>query len=137
VTEETQEPGGGEAEAAQVAAPPIPRDLPKDAAHRLEELEHGLFTSDLSVNEFLLVKEAGFHPLGFVMGSSIYHIGLQTRKWSTSQELDKLTSAMYAAAVRDHRYDEDASPARCSGAAPANRERYSSSVCGPAPASRG
>jgi uncharacterized protein YbjQ (UPF0145 family) len=75
----------------------LPADLPKDAAHRLEELEHGLFTSDLSVNEFLLVKDAGFHPLGFVMGSSIYHIGLQTRNWSKSQELDKLTSAMYAA----------------------------------------
>jgi uncharacterized protein YbjQ (UPF0145 family) len=75
----------------------LPADLPKDAAHRLQELEHGLFTSDLSVNEFLLVKDAGFHPLGFVMGSSIYHIGIQTRKWSTSQELDKLTSAMYAA----------------------------------------
>jgi hypothetical protein len=72
-----------------------PQDLPKDAAHRLEELEHGLFTSDLSVNEFLLVKEAGFHPLGFVMGSSIYHIGLQTRKWGESQELTKLTEAMY------------------------------------------
>jgi uncharacterized protein YbjQ (UPF0145 family) len=75
----------------------FPADLPRDAAHRLEELEHGLFTSDLSVNEFLLVKEAGFHPLGFVMGSSIYHIGLQTRRWSTSQELDKLTAAMYSA----------------------------------------
>ena len=73
------------------------QDLPKDAAHRLEELEHGLFTSDLSVNEFLLVKEAGFHPLGFVMGSSIYHIGLQTRKWGESQELTKLTEAMYTA----------------------------------------
>ena len=76
---------------------PQPQDLPKDAAHRLEELEHGLFTSDLSVNEFLLVKEAGFHPLGFVMGSSIYHIGLQTRKWGESQELTKLTEAMYTA----------------------------------------
>jgi uncharacterized protein YbjQ (UPF0145 family) len=75
----------------------LPADLPKDAAHRLAELEQGLFTSDLSVNEFLLVKDAGFHPLGFVMGSSIYHIGLQTRRWSTSQELEKLTSAMYAA----------------------------------------
>ena len=75
----------------------IPKDLPKDAAHRLEELEHGLFTSDLSVNEFLLVKEAGFHPLGFVMGSSIYHIGIQTRKWGQSQELTKLTQAMYSA----------------------------------------
>lgn len=75
----------------------LPADLPKDAAHRLQELEQGLFTSDLSVNEFLLVKDAGFHPLGFVMGSSIYHIGLQTRRWSTSQELEKLTAAMYAA----------------------------------------
>ncbi len=79
------------------AAVPEARDLPKDAAHRLEELEHGLFTSDLSVNEFLLVKEAGFHPLGFVMGSSIYHIGIQTRKWGESQELTKLTEAMYTA----------------------------------------
>ena len=79
------------------AVVPEAHDLPKDAAHRLEELEHGLFTSDLSVNEFLLVKEAGFHPLGFVMGSSIYHIGIQTRKWGESQELSKLTEAMYTA----------------------------------------
>ena len=71
-------------------------DLPKDASHRLEELKN-LFTSDLSVNEFLLIKEAGFHPLGFVMGSSIYHTGIQTRKWRRSQELDKLTEAMYNA----------------------------------------
>ncbi len=46
-----------------------------------------LFTSDLTVNEFLLIKQAGFEPLGLVMGSSIYHIGFQfaarcrTRKW--------------------------------------------------------
>jgi len=74
-----------------------PGDLPKDAGRRLAELEHGLFTSDLSVNEFLLIKEVGFHPLGFVMGSSIYHTGIQTRKWSSSQELTKLTEAMYNA----------------------------------------
>ena len=74
-----------------------PQDLPKEAGHRLEELEHGLFTSDLSVNEFLLIKEAGFHPLGFVMGSSIYHTGIQARRWSKSQELTKLTEAMYNA----------------------------------------
>jgi len=52
--------------------------LPPDAARRLAELEDrpghkGMFTSDLSVNEFLLIKEVGFHPVGFVMGSSIYH----------------------------------------------------------------
>ncbi len=75
----------------------VPADLPSDAGKRLRELEAGLFTSDLSVNEFLLVKDAGFHPLGFVMGSSIYHLGLQTRKWGQSQELTKLTSAMYEA----------------------------------------
>jgi len=72
-------------------------DLPEATGHRLEELEHGLFTSDLSVNEFLLVKEAGFHPVGFVMGSSIYHIGFQSRKWGQSQEMTKLTEAMYNA----------------------------------------
>ena len=72
-------------------------DLPQATEHRLEELEKGLFTSDLLVNEFLLIKEVGFHPLGFVMGSSIYHTGIQTRKWGQSQELTKLTEAMYNA----------------------------------------
>jgi uncharacterized protein YbjQ (UPF0145 family) len=75
----------------------LPQDLPEGASRRLKELEQGLFTSDLSVNEFLLIKEVGFHPLGFVMGSSIYHTGIQTRKWGQSQELTKLTGAMYEA----------------------------------------
>ncbi len=74
----------------------LPADLPRDAGKRLAELKN-LFTSDLSVNEFLLIKQAGFHPLGLVMGSSIYHTGIQTRKWSKSQELTKLTEAMYNA----------------------------------------
>src|ERR1019366_5314163 len=74
-----------------------PQDLPKEAGHRLEELEQGLFTSDLSVNEFLLIKEAGFYPPGFVLGSSIYHPRIQARRWSKSQELIKLTEAMYNA----------------------------------------
>src|SRR5438093_8249239 len=55
------------------------------------------FTSDLSVNEFLLVKQAGFEPLGLVIGSSIYHIGLQLRRWSRNQELEVLTQALYHA----------------------------------------
>ena len=33
--------------------------------------ERSFFTSDLSVNEFLLIKEAGLEPLGLVMGTSI------------------------------------------------------------------
>lgn len=76
--------------------------LPPDAMRRLEELEGregapGLFTSDLSVNEFLLVKEAGYDPRGLVFGSSIYHIGLQRKRWGRSQELTSLTQAMYTA----------------------------------------
>jgi uncharacterized protein YbjQ (UPF0145 family) len=77
-------------------------ELPPDARRRLEELESkggkaGLFTSDLSVNEFLLVKEAGFDPRGLVFGSSIYHIGLQRKSWTKSQELESLSQAMYTA----------------------------------------
>lgn len=75
----------------------VPQDLPKDAGHRLQELEHGLFTSDLSVNEFLLIKEVGFHPLGLVMGSSIFHIGYQTIRPGVSEELTTMTQALYHA----------------------------------------
>ena len=57
----------------------------------------GVFTSDLSVSEYVLLGEAGFEPLGFVVGSSIYHIGLQMGRWSQNAELDRLTQAMYNA----------------------------------------
>ena len=59
--------------------------------------QKGLFTSDLSVNEFLLVREAGFEALGLVVGSSIYHIGWQQPALTQSMELTTLTQAMYHA----------------------------------------
>jgi uncharacterized protein YbjQ (UPF0145 family) len=59
--------------------------------------ESGVFTSDLSVSEYVLLGEAGFEPLGFVVGSSIYHIGLQIGRWNKNQELQVLTQAMYNA----------------------------------------
>src|SRR2546423_1819203 len=75
--------------------------VPEDAMRRLAELKPSapgsIFTSDLTVNEFLLVKEAGFRPLGLVLGSSIYHVGLQVARWGKSQELDVLSQAMYHA----------------------------------------
>jgi uncharacterized protein YbjQ (UPF0145 family) len=75
--------------------------VPQDAMRRLSELQPGrpgsIFTSDLSVNEFLLVREAGFRPLGLVLGSSIYHVGLQVGRWGKNQELDVLSQAMYHA----------------------------------------
>ena len=75
--------------------------IPEDAMRRLNEMRPGqstsLFTSDLSVNEFLLVREAGFRPLGLVLGSSIYHVGIQFGRWSKNQELTTLSKAMYHA----------------------------------------
>src|SRR5258707_3709625 len=62
-----------------------------------KEVARGFFTSDLSVNEFLLVKQAGFEPLGMVLGSSIYHIGFQQANWNRNQEMGVLTQAMYHA----------------------------------------
>ncbi len=59
--------------------------------------EAGVFTSDLSVSEYVLLGEAGFEPLGFVVGSSIYHVGLQIGRWNKNQELTVLTQAMYNA----------------------------------------
>ncbi len=77
-------------------------DIPDHAKERLKEMrgtgaKRTLFTSDLSVNEFLLVKEAGFEPAGFVVGSSIYHIGFQSAKWTKNEEMQVLTQALYHA----------------------------------------
>ncbi|MFA6210615.1 MAG: heavy metal-binding domain-containing protein [Candidatus Obscuribacterales bacterium] len=77
-------------------------DLPAHAHERLAQMrgkdgKRALFTSDLSVNEFLLVKEAGFEPVGMVVGSSIYHIGFQQARWTKNEEMQVLTQAMYHA----------------------------------------
>ncbi|HEY4278562.1 MAG TPA: heavy metal-binding domain-containing protein [Conexibacter sp.] len=71
--------------------------VPEHGRARLEQNRGGLFTSDLSVNEFLLVKQSGFEPLGLVVGSSIYHIGIQTSNWKKSMEMEVLSAAMYEA----------------------------------------
>lgn len=66
-------------------------------AHTAGADQAGVFTSDLSVSEYVLLGEAGFEPLGFVVGSSIYHVGMQVGRWSQNQELQVLTQAMYNA----------------------------------------
>ncbi len=80
---------------------PAALGIPADAMRRLAAMRPGqagsMFTSDLSVNEFLLVRQAGFRPLGLVFGSSVYHVGFQMGRWSQNQELDTLTAAMYHA----------------------------------------
>jgi len=83
-------------------APGSTANLPAGAAERLRAMRGtgdrpAFFTSDLSIDEFLLVEQAGFEALGLVLGSSIYHVGFQWQKWTVSQELPVLTRAMYEA----------------------------------------
>ncbi len=80
----------------------MPADLPVHARERLSGLRRdahssGVFTSDFSVNEFLLVRKAGFEPIGLCLGTCVYHVGLQLGAWTRNQELDVLSKAMYHA----------------------------------------
>lgn len=74
-------------------------DVPVHARERLAEMKaRKLFTSDLSVNEFLLIKEAGFEPLGLVMGSSLYQVAPNIPSIPRGQpgaELTELSKALY------------------------------------------
>ena len=79
----------------------MPSDLPSHAKERLKGLRSsahptGVFTSDFSVNEFLLVRKAGFEPIGLCVGTCVYHVGVQYTIWR-STELQVLSRAMYHA----------------------------------------
>src|SRR5690348_10901378 len=93
--------GAGEAPHAAAYEAGSLAGIPESGRQRIErmkkDVERGFFTSDLSINEFLLVKESGFEPLGLVLGSSIYHIGFQQANWGRNQEMSVLTQAMYHA----------------------------------------
>jgi uncharacterized protein YbjQ (UPF0145 family) len=75
--------------------------VPLDAVSRLRRMRgeggNPLFTSDLSVSEFVLLEQMNWKPLGLVLGSSIYHVGIQYANFYQNQELDYLTAAMYEA----------------------------------------
>jgi uncharacterized protein YbjQ (UPF0145 family) len=67
------------------------------AQRRIENVrqrEDSFFTSDLSVNEFLLSRQLGIRPVSQVMGSSVYHVGYQwISSWGGSEELTVLSNA--------------------------------------------
>jgi uncharacterized protein YbjQ (UPF0145 family) len=91
-------PGGAPVNETESAYDPTTLEgVPEAGRARLQQNRAGLFTSDLSVNEFLLIKQAGFDPVGLVVGSSIYHLGIQVAGWKRSQELTVLSEAMYGA----------------------------------------
>lgn len=71
--------------------------LPEEARQRLKQNRDGLFTSDLSVNEFLLITQAGFDPVGLVVGSSIFHLGFRVTGPASNKEVTGLSQAMYQA----------------------------------------
>jgi uncharacterized protein YbjQ (UPF0145 family) len=88
------------------------QDLPLHARERIAEMrEKKLFTSDLSVNEFLLLKEAGFDPLGLVMGTSIYQVAPAQLDpgADAGHELGETTRALYhARELAMNRMEEEA-----------------------------
>ncbi len=91
----------------------LPADLPVHARARLTEMRaRRLFTSDFSVNELLLVREAGFEPLGLVMGTSIYQIAPnlpQLASGEPGRELVDMTRALYhARELAMNRMEEEA-----------------------------
>ncbi|GGR28227.1 heavy metal-binding domain-containing protein [Deinococcus ruber] len=71
--------------------------LSRETSVRLDENKQNLFSSDLSVSEFLLLEELGYEPIGLAMGTSVYHLGFQAARWRESLELTVLTQAMYNA----------------------------------------
>src|SRR5665213_1892611 len=81
--------------------------LPQHAQERLKGLRSsvhssGVFTSDFSVNEFLLVRKAGFEPIGLSVGTCVYHVahrGMMAGLGTVNRnvELENFTSAMYEA----------------------------------------
>jgi uncharacterized protein YbjQ (UPF0145 family) len=95
VTQTAQAPHAETYEPGSLAG--IPDSGRERIARMKQEVARGFFTSDLSVNEFLLVKQSGFEPIGLVLGSSIYHIGFQQAMWNQNQEMTVLTQAMYHA----------------------------------------
>ncbi|HEV7557408.1 MAG TPA: heavy metal-binding domain-containing protein [Kofleriaceae bacterium] len=76
-------------------------EIPKHAHERLADARRrDFFTSDLSVSEFLLVREAGFDPVGLVMGTSIYQVAPNIPRLGNDQpgcELVDTTKALYHA----------------------------------------
>ncbi len=83
--------------AAAVPHPRADAALQCLAGGRGERHQGRRFSSDLSVDEAILLKEVGYEPLGLVIGTGVYHIGWQTQNWGVNQEMTGLTEVMYAA----------------------------------------
>lgn len=69
-------------------------ELVPSALRRLAAIsDSSSFTSDLSINEFTLLKGAGFNPICQVAGTAVYKIGYQAIPYGGSQSLATITEA--------------------------------------------
>jgi uncharacterized protein YbjQ (UPF0145 family) len=77
--------------------------IPYKARHRLEmqrKSGSGFFSSDLTSNEHLLTREAGYEPIGLVMGTAFYKVsywGYFNAYRNSTGELTALSQAQLAA----------------------------------------
>ena len=98
---------------------PAQGGLPEAALRRFRAGTGGqprAFTSDLSINEYVMVAQAGFAPVALVLGSSIYHVGLQIAGYRTNMELEVASRAMYhARELAMHRMTDEAERAGADG----------------------
>ena len=71
----------GSQQKLQINTNPIssqPVEIPANASHRInsqKQVGANFFTSDLSCNEYLLTRQAGWEPIGVVMGTCFYKVG--------------------------------------------------------------
>ncbi len=64
------------------------------ALRRLQSLSDSKsFTSDLTVNEFALLRSSGLQPICQVAGTAVYRIGYQPMPYGGSQELTVISNA--------------------------------------------
>src|SRR5947208_976541 len=98
-----------------------PKAADSRLAHTAGANPTGVFTSDLSVSEYVLLGEAGFEPLGFVVGSCVDHIAHQgvlqsLRQAGQNQEMLQFTQGVYdARELALNRMQAEAAQARSSG----------------------
>lgn len=84
--------------------------LPLEAQRRLsqETGANALFATDLSVDEFLLIHSDGYEAAGQVMGSSIYHVGLQYVSYTRGELLTITRAHMQARSLAMGRMEQEA-----------------------------
>lgn len=82
---------------ACLAAAYHPAEVRRSTDKGLPVRHQAAFSSNLSVDEALLVGEAGFELRGLVSGASVFHVGLVGRRWAVNAEVKELSAAMYQA----------------------------------------